>query len=137
MGHYVHLHVCFSCDKNDLVAALASEHLADQDLTREARWYLEALAGRSGNNDGPKGGLSLWGIVGKGTDGKGFCEALRPFWGDLLSGEVDGGPCDFERCLVFEEHEQTERAIAHEIRWEDGEISIRRFGDLPFSWGQY
>lgn len=34
MGHYVHLHVCFACDYNDPVAALAKKHLAVMERRR-------------------------------------------------------------------------------------------------------
>ena len=71
MGVYTHLHVCFACDTNDGVAALARTHLArlnerplgeweDYDTRdQEAQWFLEALSDRTGPNPGPKGGLSI------------------------------------------------------------------------------
>ena len=91
MGHYVHLNVCFACDTNDAVAELAKQHMPPEDGNREARWFLQALAERTGANPGPKGGLSTWGIVGNYTDEDEFVETLRPFWKALLS-DVDGGP---------------------------------------------
>ena len=120
MGFYVHIHVCFACDRNDAVATLAKEHAAklpsDADGEREAHWFLEDLAGRTGNNRGPKGGLSLWGIVGNYTMPEVFVETLKPFWRDLLAG-VDGGPCDFEHVLVFYEREQSEaeESVGHNV----------------------
>lgn len=30
MGYYVHLHVCFPCDANEAVAALAKDHLTPE-----------------------------------------------------------------------------------------------------------
>ena len=145
MGWYVHLHVCFACDTNEGVAAAAKKHLPsivdDGDGERAARWFLEALAERTGNNPGPKGGLSLWGIVGNYTQADRFCECLRPFWEELLSG-VDGGPCDHERVLVFEEPEQSEAANAYEIGWDDPhsksrQLKITHHSRLPFSWRQF
>lgn len=138
MGHYVHLNVCFACDTNDAVAALAKQHMPPEDGNREARWFLQALAERTGDNPGPKGGLSTWGIVGNHTDEDEFVETLRPFWKALLS-EVDGGPCSFEHILVFVEHEQTERATAIEIFLADGEnpetLTIKKH-ECPFAWMQ-
>ena len=137
MGYYVHLNVVFSCDENNGVAALAIKHLPSQSTMNETRWFLEDLAVRSGINRGPKGGLSLWGIVGNYSNGDEFCEALRPFWIDLLRG-VPGGPLGFEHVLVFCEPEQSERATAFEIIYheESDTVEILKHEDLPFRWGQ-
>ncbi len=142
MGFYVHIHVCFACDSNDGVAELAAKHAAafppcvPNDSSRYARWFLDDLAKRTGGNDGPKGGLSMWGMVGNYTRVDEFCEELRPFWKDLLQG-VEGGPCGHEHVLVFEEKEQTERAIAYEISLDEDteELSIKRH-ECPFTWMQ-
>lgn len=138
MGHYVHLNVCFACDTNDAVAELAKKHMPPEDGNREARWFLQSLAERTGTNPGPKGGLSTWGIVGNHTDEDEFVETLRPFWKALLS-EVDGGPCSFEHILVFVEHEQTERATAIEIFLGDDDnpetLTIKKH-ECPFAWMQ-
>jgi hypothetical protein len=162
MGYYVHLSVVFACDKNEGVAALAAKHLAalpDEDANfkengtakyledlREARWFLEDLSVRSGGNRGPKGGLSLWGIVGNYTTGVGFVDTLKPFWSELLN-EVPGGPLRHERIIVFVEPEQTDAAQAFEIGLEDlsesdsgqyeyGPLVVTHHEGLPFSWGQ-
>ena len=138
MGHYVHLTVCFACDTNEGVAALAKEHMPPEDGSREARWFLQALAERTGNNPGPKGGLSTWGIVGNYTDKDEFVETLRPFWKALLS-DPEGGPCSFEHILIFVEHEQTERATAIEIFLDDDENKdslIVKKHECPFAWMQ-
>lgn len=146
MGWYVHIHVCFACDTNVGVAAIAAKHLPalaaldTADGAREARWFLGDLAGRTGGNSGPRGGLSLWGMVGNYTRGDVFCEVLRPFWEDLLSG-VDGGPCSFERVVVFVENEQSDAATAYQIGWDDNdsptrELIIQKHESLPFAWGQ-
>jgi len=138
MGHYVHINVCFACDKNEGVAALAEKHLPETEECREAKWFLEDLAKRTGNNPGPKGGLSTWGMVGNYTDEEEFVEVLRPFWKDLLS-DVDEGPCSFEHVLVFVEHEQTERATAFEIYRDDDDdaetLTVKKH-ECPFSWMQ-
>lgn len=139
MGLYVHLHVCFACDENEGVAQLAKkhlEHLADKSGP-EARWFLESLAARTGYNKGPKGGLSLWGVVGNYTRPKEFAEELTAFWLELLSGRIDGGPHDFERVIVMSETEQREAADAIEIWQEDGQLKIVEHEQLPFSWHQY
>lgn len=130
MGYYVHVHVCFACNKNDGVAALAKKHRpllpSDSEGVREAGWFLDSLAERTGHNPGPKGGLSMWGMVGNYTRVDEFVEVLRPFWLDLL-GDIDGGPCDFEHILVFEEREQTERTTAYEIiKNDDNAIEVKK-----------
>jgi hypothetical protein len=151
MAWDVHLSVVFSCNKNDGVGRLARKHLESlpetsdeiEDLD-EARWFLEDLSKRTGNNPGPKGGLSMWGTVGNYTTGKGFVGTLRPFWEELLRG-VDGGPLDFEHIIVFCETEQSEQAQAFEIGLEEGKedgsnrgpLFIRHHEDLPFAWMQF
>lgn len=144
MAWDVHIHVCFPCDRNEAVAELAKKHLpsiaSEDDGPREARWFLESLSTRAGNNPGPKGGLSLWGMVGNHTRAEAFCECLKPFWTDLLS-EVDGGPLDFEHVIVFEEQEQSEAANAYEIMWDDPheddrKLVIKKHDRLPFGWQQ-
>jgi hypothetical protein len=122
MGYYVHLHVAFNCNENDDVAELARKHsrrLEDASVPSECLWFLENLSARTGQNPGPKGGLSLWGIVGNKTDVNGFIDFLKDFWLDLLSGEVDGGPCDHEHIIVFYENEGSERAHCYEIALTD------------------
>ncbi len=142
----VHIHVCFACQENEPVAVLAAKHLdalkkSDDDGEREARWFLASLASRRGINQGPKGGLSLWGMVGNYTRGDVFCECLKPFWAELLRFGI-GGICQHERVIVFVEAEQTDAASAYEIRLadpqgDDSAVEIRRHTNLPFSWSQY
>ena len=140
MGHYVHIHVCFACDNNDPVAKLAAQYLpsiaSDDDGCREARWFLEELSRRTGSNPGPKGGLSLWGIIGNYTRTSDFVQVLRPFWTDLLRG-VKGGPLPFEHIVVFTEPEQSEQAQAYEIVYdeESGLLDVKHHR-LPLSWHQ-
>lgn len=165
MGHYVHLSVIFACDQNDAVADLAKRHLtrcAESHAPKpgcdicsdgyEARAFLTALSERSGGNPGPKGGLSLWGMIGNYTNGESFVEALRPFWYDLLMGDREhgdawGGPLDHEHILVFVEHEQSEQAEAFEIFLEETDtvqfprrytsnLIVRHHENLPFAWHQ-
>ena len=156
MGFYVHLSVIFSCDSNDGVAALAARHLArlgrwtEEELGKpelpgltEARWFLQDLSTRTGENRGPKGGLSLWGMVGNHTKPDAFVELLRPFWLELYT--VKDGPHGHEHILVFYEFEQSEHANAIEI-WRPeapddltptGELVVRKHECLPFAWVQY
>lgn len=96
---------------------------------------------RTGPNPGPKGGLSLWGMIGANTDVGAFCEGLKPFWAALLAG-VEGGPHGFERIVVLAEVEQSEAATAYQIGWDDNEsksrrLTIKQCPNLPFAWGQY
>lgn len=140
MGLYVHINVCFACSKNDGVAAVAKRHLIDSLENQEARWFLEDLAGRTGKNPGPKGGLSTWGMVGNYTNGEEFVTELKPFWTELLRSEVDGGPLSFEHILVFVEREQSERATAFEIfldeSSEGAELLVKEH-ECPFAWMQF
>jgi hypothetical protein len=117
VGHYVHIHVAMAVDKNEPVAEIAKRHVDGCGDCREAKWFLEDLATRSGHNPGPKGGLSLWGMVGNYTDGEAFVKALEPFWLELFGTEA--GPFRFEHILVFEEREQTERTTAYEISYDE------------------
>jgi hypothetical protein len=145
MAWNVHLHVCFACTDNAGVAELARKHLSgtiDKDGQQlEIKWFLQSLAERTGMNHGPKGGLSLWGIIGNHTSAEAFCETLRPFWSDLLSEDYEDGPLSFERVLVFSEDEQSDEANAYEIGWDDDtsldrKIIIKIHKGLPFSWRQ-
>lgn len=150
MAFDVHIHVCFPCQDNQPVAALAWRLLKEMtvdidDGRRAAVWFLEALSRRKGTNPGPKGGLSMWGMVGNYTPVDAFCEILRPFWLELLRDGV-GGICQHERIIVFEEREQTEAATAYEIGLVDEdfragdaapELFIKAHPSLPFSWRQY
>lgn len=134
MGYYVHINVCFACDENGPVAELAKEELINNDLCREAKWFLEDLSSRTGDNPGPKGGLLTWGMVGNYTDGKVFVNCLVPFWKKLFSTEC--GICDFEHILVFVEREQSEKATAFEIKLIYGEIQVIEH-ECPFAWMQF
>lgn len=145
MGWYVHLHVAFACDENEKVADLASLWLerGGETLSIEAKWFLGDLSERTGANRGPKGGLSLWGIVGNYTDGWRFADSLRGFWCDILG--CEGGPHRFERIVVIEEEEGSHQARAHmvylpgHLHWQgtptaqDIKIETRV---LPIFWGQ-
>jgi hypothetical protein len=138
MGYYVHLHVAFSCDDNEPVAELAKKHLPlmteQADGAREARWFLEDLSKRTGGNKGPKGGLSLWGITGNYTRGEAFVEALRPFFTEMFATQTE--IFDHEHILVFEEPEQSEQCIAHEISFESGVMKVKRH-ECPFAFMQF
>lgn len=142
MGYYVHVHVSFACDDNEPVAALAKRHAENYktegagDAERAARWFLDDLSERTGTNMGPKGGVSLWGIIGNYTSVDEFCELLRPFWIELLT-TPQCGPLDFEHIIVFEEREQSEQAVAYEIylERESQALTIKRHA-LPFCWNQ-
>lgn len=153
MGYYVHLHVVFHCDLNDEVAALARKHLeigtvseTEEHGKREAYWYLEELSKRTGQNPGQKGGLSLWGIIGNYTNVEAFIEVLNPFWLDLLSCALEGGPSDYDVVTIFYQPEQTSTANVFVIRLAESRRALKMFPelkqslrvahheDLPFSW---
>jgi hypothetical protein len=150
MGWYVHIHVCFSANGNEAVAELARKHRPliqdEDDGHRAVMWFLDDLSKRTGSNPGPKGGLSLWGMIGNYTKVDTFCEVLRPFWEDLLSGnDMRGddwdGPCSHDHIIVFEEQEQSEAATAYEIGWDDNDgenrkLFIKKHERLPFTWMQ-
>lgn len=143
MGLYVHIHVAFACDENEPVAALAKKHrplIGDEDDgMRAAQWFLDDLSERAGSNRGPKGSLSLWGMIGNYTTVDSFVDVLRPFWAELLRSEA-GGICDFEHILVFGEREQTERTTAWEIylddsKWPPGPLIVKKH-ECPFTFMQ-
>ncbi|MBW4457125.1 MAG: hypothetical protein KME55_33160 [Nostoc indistinguendum CM1-VF10] len=145
MGWYVHLHVCFACDRNEGVAQLAKQHIETLDEKNHRGYagaFLQNLSERTGQNPGTKGGLSLWGMVGNGSGiAEEFVESLKSFWEDLLSEKEDGVPCSFEHILVFYEEEQSEAANAYEIFWDDADspqrqLVIRHHEKLPFAWMQ-
>ncbi len=136
MGHYVHLSIIMACDKNEPVAELAKKHLEKLDACKESRWYLEDLSNRKGNNTGPKGGLSMWGIVGNHTCIDKFIEDLTPFFIELY--DTQAGPFQFEHIIIFSEHEQIEQATAHEISYnkENKKLNVKEHR-LPFAWMQF
>jgi hypothetical protein len=120
MGYYVHLNVCFACDENEGVAALAKQYQPLVVDCQEAKWFLEDVGTRTGHNPGPKGGLLTWGIIGNYTNVEDFVHVLQDFWTALLQGD-DGGPLTFEHILVFYENEGSEAANAYEIFLDDNE----------------
>ena len=147
MAHDVHLHVAFECDNNDHVAELAKKHrvllmLNEENPSIEALWFLDALSARKDCNEGPKGGLSLWGIVGNYTNPMQFAEALRPFWIELLSASRES-PLSFHHVVIMYEQEQSEHAGAVEVFWnedpprEEGELIIKDHPGLPFCFNQF
>lgn len=161
MGYYVHLNVTFACDSNDGVAKVAKKYLIDSGydlpddyshwpeydykkeylISKEASWFLCDLAKRIGNNPGPKGGLSTWGIVGNYTDVDDFVDSLKEFWFTLLTEDIPGGPHNFEHIIVLYEMEQSEQACAYEIYMDDRKNNIEnliiKHHKLPFAWMQF
>ncbi len=142
MGFYVHVQVSFACDDNDGVAALAGKQRAAdmEESCPEAAAFVRYLAIRSGRNIGPKGGVSVWGMIGNYTNVGKFVEVLEPFWKELLSG-IEGGPCPFEHVVVLYEMEQSEKACAYEIYQETHRSQIKdgliiKHHELPFCWNQ-
>lgn len=140
MGYYTQIHVMMACDENDGVAKAATEYLATMEFkSRDAGWYLETLAERTGANDGPKGGVSHWGIVGNYTNLDEFIEDLKPFWEKLLRDEIDGGPHMFEHIIILYEAEQSEATTVVEIGIEEitEKFFVKNHGAMPFAFRQF
>ena len=115
MGFYVLIHVAFACDNNDDIAPHAKKHLKllPEDAPLECQWFLDELSERSGPNPGPKGGLSLWGMVGNYTNVQKFTKALMPFWKDIL--QSASSPLAFEKIVVFGETEAQSNCVAYVV----------------------
>lgn len=136
-----HIVVSFPCSSFYGVAALAMKMKHARRATKysfDAAAFLGDTSFREGAPSGPKGGMLLWGWTGNHVDADKFVDELLPFFRELISGEVDGGPCEHERVIVLFEQEQTDRATSFEIRNVDGDVGggcevIKR--ELPFSWG--
>lgn len=136
MGHYVHLSIVMACNNEDELFKLAKKHLQKDYKCNESLWYLEYLSEGKGYTCGPKGGLSMWGIVGNYTSAEFFVENLRLFWIELFETEV--GPFNFEHIIVFYEHEQSEQADAIEISWDKEKKQLKiKDHSLPFAWMQF
>lgn len=158
MGYYVHLSVVFACDHNEPLAALAKKHrpLLDaheySESLDEAKWFLDALSVRTGENLGPKGGLCTWGMVGNYTKADDFVSALCPFFLDVyrdwyVPNEPPDrsrdriGLCGHEHIIVFWENEQSEYANCIEIGLVDDRdpsaLRLTMHERLPFAWMQF
>lgn len=146
MGYHVHLSVTFSCYENDGVALLAKQHLAALNLCSDenldsvpARWFLQALSERTGQNFGPRGGLSQWGMIGNYTKADSFVEQLSRFWFHLLTLALPGGPARSSHILVFYELPDSLYANAFELMLDDKwkQLVIKHHVALPFKWNQY
>lgn len=147
MGHYVHLHVAFNCGSSEeQLAKAAAQHLASLPVNDagypanlEAGWYLKFLSGGQGIYPGPKGTLSIWGVVGNYTLGDEFVEALRPFFREVLKEVI----APHRHICVFYEPEQSERCTVFEIFLEElpegerfGDLVVKRHEDMPFAFMQ-
>lgn len=148
MAYDVHISVVFACDNNDGVAIHAKRHLENiknilPTPEIQAQHFLESLASRTGPNPGPKGGVSTWGTVGNYTNAHSFVQILVPFWTDLLAGEMEGPPLEFEHIIVFYENQGSKRANCFEIYRENDDNDskntniIIKHHQLPFGWHQY
>ena len=134
MAHDVHIHVSFEAYAHDddevaaaavrCMATLAGAHpqseegraKLDECRPREVLDFLTYLAAGRRSFDGPKGSLYLWGYVGNYTDAAQFVDVLRPFWVEMLKPD---GPAEGNHIVVIYEHEQSERAYALEIYFDD------------------
>ena len=149
MGFYVHFHICFNADHSPEMVEAAKKQLKEfwveeaeeYDCERETRRLLEAIQDPKNYNTGPKGSLFTWGIVGNYTRAGDVIDDLELFFFELLSNrELD--PYSAEHIIVFEEKEQSEKAIAYEIYLKspfydigNNELIVKRH-ELPFCWNQ-
>jgi hypothetical protein len=98
MADPYYLVISFRCDHNDAIAPIAQRYREQLDAAimdleaYEAAWFLEALAERSGDNPGPKGGMSVWGMVTNKLNAADVVHVLKPFLGgtDNLVGSCPG-----------------------------------------------
>ena len=162
MSTYNQTIVSFNCSNNEAVAVLAREHMRILDSSSEyseCLLFLRDLAQRSGENPGLKGGISLWGTVGRLHDTINFINGLKGFWYHLLASELDGGPTFSDKVIVFYEREGSHQAHCFEIGFAEndqfslsdfvaengrppdasilGEIApalVIKHHDLPFAW---
>ena len=156
MAWYVHLSVTMNLNSNELdkISDLAERHIADlliknileRKEDEEGSYYsydqnyvgrfLEAVKNKKNYNEGGKGELFTWGIIGNYTRGDVFCRELEPFFKDMLLNEV--GICKHNHILVFEEGEQSHNAIAYEIYLdkENGQELVVNYHKCPFKWNQ-
>ena len=158
MSNYTSLAVAFHCGDNEPVAQLARKYYPMIEAARQepewrgragwgGRWeateFLRDLGSRTGKNHGPKGGLGLWGMVGKDTSADEFTSVLRPFWEELLRAGLEEGPLRTDHILVFWQSENDlfsgaiEISLQAEHPWDlgtGGELRIKRHTGLPFTW---
>jgi len=148
MAWYVHLSVCFAAVHNSAEIGFARKALKALEKTsspRECAWMLKDFVNGNGVARGPKGDLFNWGMVGNYTSASDFIEGLRPFWLSLFrsrGAELQ----DFEHILVFEEEEQSGAVTVYEVSYNGrvnceenikGDLVVKTFPDMPFSWHQY
>jgi hypothetical protein len=141
MADPYYLVISFRCDHNDAVAPLARRYRAQLDAAitdleaYEAAWFLEALSERSGDNPGPKGGMSVWGMVTNKLNAADVVHVLKPFWEELIT--------LLDRVLVMYQRDEGEGFFVYDIGW-DGfppeiavpRLAFRHYGPLPFGWGE-
>lgn len=140
MGHNVHFSVCYSSKFDPRVISLVEKHRTP-DMEREAEWLLDAICNPKNYNQGPKGSLFTWGIVGNYTMEDEIVESLKGLFEEQLQSEI--GPLSHEHIIIFYEHEQAERASCYELYLDEvpgsldnGPLLVKRH-DLPFMFGQF
>ena len=93
--------VSFPCTALHVISGLAREHLEAQDGSDAqlptATKFLAVLANRTGDCDG----MYTWATTCEGLMPPLFVRALRPFWFDLLSMGLEGGPGQLDRVWVL------------------------------------
>lgn len=136
MGYYVHFSATFAArsseldDVRPLVAKWRAANVAeDRDVDR----LLDAMLDLKNYNQGPKGELFTWGVVGNHTSVAAVATALVPLFGELFW--QDTYLRSHHRVVLFEEQEQSGLAAAFEIFLHHHEPTLIRH-DLPFCWGQ-
>lgn len=134
MSSYSQIIVSFNCSSNDSVAGVARRHADELEQSKqslecgECLLFLRNMAHRIRENPGSKGGVALWGAVGRSINADSFVGGLERFWSEILSSELDGGPTFSDRIIVFYEHEGSRQAHCYEIGFaEDDQYALSDF----------
>lgn len=92
--------VMFPCTALHVVSRVAADHLSAAKMVSappEVVRFLAVLADRTGDCDG----MYTWATVREGLLPPQFVQTLRPFWFDLLSMGLEGGPGQLDRVWVL------------------------------------
>lgn len=137
--------IVMPCDEPDRLAEVAKEFLVnglEENSPDYAKWYLESLAEGRGHNQGPKGGLVQWGMVGNHVSEQCVIDSLQPFFGLVYARRA--GPLPHESVIAFFEHEASYPVVYRiegKEHWENGaeivRVYIEKIRCELFRWGQY
>lgn len=140
MGHYVHWLVSWNNGTPDELKPLAEAALATMpqpspghypdDYDGDAEWFLQQVRDGRGHFCGPKGDLWAIGQIGNYSNGDSIAKAILPFVKAMWE---RGYLFDFERVIIFDEQEQSERPIIYQIEHPG---IITRYESEGWYWGQ-